>query len=267
MSTNTTARAKAPASTFATLWAIYKRELYSYFITPLAPSLFVVFLLVQGLHFAGIMDHFSRASDVPSTQTPLGAFFGNTVILYVVLFLLVPTITMKHFAEERARGTLESLLTTAVSSEAMVLGKYLSGLTVYVLMWIPTSLYLVILNRENPVNWTLAAAGYAGVLLVGAGYLAIGTLMSALMRTQFLALLMTAFALLVLFVIGMAEFTAKEGSLLHQIATHISVWSQMNDFAAGIIDTPRLVFNATLIVLPLFLGVRVCDHFRNTVQL
>jgi ABC-2 type transport system permease protein len=251
----------------AAIWAIYKRELYSYFITPLAPTLFVVFLLVQGLHFAGIIDHFARSTDLPSTQTPVAAFFGNTVILYVVLFLLVPTITMKHFAEERARGTLESLLTTAVSSEAMVLGKYLSGLTVYVLMWIPTSLYLVILNRENPVNWTLAAAGYAGVLMVGAGYLAIGTLMSALMRTQFLALLMTAFALLVLFVVGMAEFTAKEGSTLQQVATHISVWSQMNDFSAGIIDTPKLVFNGTLIVLPLFLGVRVCDHFRKTVQL
>ncbi len=243
-------------------WPIYKRELFAFFVTPLAWVLICVFLLVQGMHFYLLVDHFSNLGEVASDQTPIQAFFGNTVLLYLILFLLVPAMTMRLFAEERRSGTIESLMTAPVSSSAVVLAKYAAALTTYVAMWAPTALYVVILQRSGEVDWNVAAASYLGVLLVGAGYLAIGLLMSALTKSQFLALVMTAMVILTLFILGIAEFVTKEGTMLHDLCAYVSVWAQMNDFASGIVDTRRLAFNGSLVVLPLFLTTRAVDAWR-----
>ena len=243
-------------------WPIYKRELFAFFVTPLAWVLICVFLLVQGMHFYLLVDHFSNLGEVASDQTPIQAFFGNTVLLYLILFLLVPAMTMRLFAEERRSGTIESLMTAPVSSAGVVLAKYAAALTTYVAMWAPTALYIVILQRTGEVDWHVAAASYLGVLLVGAGYLSVGLLMSALTKSQFLALVMTAMVILALFILGIAEFVTREGTALHDICAYVSVWAQMNDFASGIVDTRRLAFNASLVVLPLFLTTRAVDAWR-----
>lgn len=243
-------------------WPVFKRELFAFFVTPLAWVLIVVFLAVQGLHFAILVDQFSRSPDVVSDQSPVTAFFGNTVILYLVLFLLVPPLTMRSFAEERRSGTLETLLTAPLGTTGIVLGKFMAAFCTYAALWLPTVLYLVILQRSGALDWHLAATSYAGVLAVGAGYLAIGQLASSLTSSQFLALVFTALVLLSMFLLGLGEFVAEDGSALQAIASYVSVWSQMNDFATGVVDSRRLVFDATLIVVPLFLTVRVVDGLR-----
>jgi ABC-2 type transport system permease protein len=243
-------------------WPIYKRELFGFFVTPLAWVLITAFLLVQGMHFFLLVDHFATAGQGGADQTPLQAFFGNTILLYLVLFLLVPPMTMRTFAEERRSGTIETLMTAPVSSVAVVLAKYLAVLTTYVAMWAPTVLYLVILRRTGEIDWGVAASAYLGVFLVGAGYLALGTLMSAITTSQFLALVLTALVILGLFILGVGEFVAREGTLMKDICSHVSVWAHMNDFAAGIVDSRRLVFYGTLVVLPLFVTVRAVDAWR-----
>jgi ABC-2 type transport system permease protein len=242
-------------------WPIYKRELFAFFVTPLAWVLIGVFLLVQGMHFYLLVEHFSH-SEVASDQTPVQAFFGNTVLLYLVLFLLVPAMTMRLFAEERRSGTIETLMTAPVSSAGVVLAKYGAALTTYVAMWAPTVLYLVILSRTGDLDWHVVGASYLGVLLVGAGYLSIGLLASAVTKSQFLALVMTALVILVLFILGIAEFVTPEGTTAHDLCAYVSIWAQMNDFASGIVDLRHLVFNATLIVLPLFITTRAVDAWR-----
>jgi ABC-2 type transport system permease protein len=243
-------------------WPIFKRELFVFFVTPLAWVLVVAFLLVQGMHFFLLVDHFSNQSEVAGDQTPLSAFFGNTVLLYMVLFMLVPPMTMRSFAEERRSGTIESLMTAPVSSTAVVLAKYAAALSTYVVMWIPTVLYLVILGRTGALDWHAAASAYLGVLLVGAGYLAIGVCASALTRSQFLAMIWTALVLLFLFVLGVGEFVAREGTTMHAVCTHVSVWAHMNDFASGMVDSRRLVFYGTMVVLPLFVATRAVEAWR-----
>ena len=149
-------------------WPIYKRELFAFFVTPLAWVLISVFLFVQGMHFFLLVDHFSNPQAAASDQTPIQAFFGNTILLYLVLFLLVPPMTMRLFAEERRSGTIETLMTAPVSSWAVVLAKYASVLTTYVAMWAPTVFYLVILQRTGEIDWGVAASAYLGDLLVTA---------------------------------------------------------------------------------------------------
>ncbi len=243
-------------------WPIFKRELFALFVTPLAWVLIVVFLVVQGMHFFLLVDHFATSVDVTSDETPLSAFFGNTVLLYLVLFVLVPPMTMRLFAEERRSGTVESLMTAPVGNAAVVLAKYSAVLLVYVAMWLPTVLYLVILGRTGDLDWRTAASAYAGVLLVGAAYLSVGLCASALTRSQFLAMVWTALLLLVLFILGVGEFVTREGTVMHDVCSHVSVWAHMNDFASGIVDSRRLVFYGTMIVLPLFVTTRAVDAWR-----
>jgi len=243
-------------------WPIYKRELFGFFVTPLAWVLIVVFLVVQGMHFFLLVDHFALELDVASDESPLSAFFGNTVLFYLVLFLLVPPMTMRLFAEERRSGTIESLMTAPVSSPAVVLAKYAAVMTTYVAMWLPTVLYLVILGRTGGVDRRQAASAYLGVLLVGAGYLALGLCASALTRSQFLAMIWTALVLLVLFTLGVGEFVTREGTLMHDVCAHVSVWGHMNDFASGIVDSRRLVFYGTMIAVPLYVATRAVDAWR-----
>ena len=242
-------------------WPIYKRELFAFFVTPLAWVLITVFLLLQGMNFYWIIDTFAMRVEA-SDQTPLQAFFGNTVLLYLVLFLLVPPMTMRLFSEERRTGTIEPLMTAPVSAVSVVLAKYAAVVTTYLAMWLPTLLYLVILERAGDVDLKAAASAYLGVSLVGAGYLAIGLMMSAATDSQFLALVATALVILALFLLGIGEFIARDGSMLQAVCSHVSVWAQMNDFASGIVDTRRLVFDATLVVFPLFVTTRVVDAWR-----
>jgi len=244
------------------LWPIYKRELFAFFVTPLAWVLIVVFLVVQGMHFFLLVDHFALQRDVASDESPLSAFFGNTVLFYVVLFVLVPPMTMRLFAEERRSGTIESLMTAPVSSAGVVLAKYAAVLTTYAVMWLPTVLYLVILGRTGELDRHQAASAYLGVLLVGAGYLALGLCASALTRSQFLAMIWTALVLLILFTLGIGEFVTRDGTLMHDICAHVSVWGHMNDFASGIVDSRRLVFYGTMVLLPLFVATRAVDAWR-----
>ncbi len=243
-------------------WPIYKRELFAFFVTPLAWVLITVFLLVQGMHFFLLVDHFASSGLEVSDQTPLQAFFGNTVLLYLVLFLLVPPMTMRLFAEERRSGTIEALMTAPVSSVGVVLAKYAAALTTYVAMWAPTVLYLVILRQTGEIDVRVAASAYLGILLVGAGYLAVGLLMSAITKSQFLALVLTASLILSLFILGVGEFVTREGTMMHDICAHVSVWAHMNDFASGIVESRRLVFYGSLIVVPLFATVRAVDAWR-----
>jgi ABC-2 type transport system permease protein len=243
-------------------WPIYKRELFAFFVTPLAWVLITVFLLVQGMHFFLLVDHFASIGQQISDQTPLQAFFGNTVLLYLVLFLLVPPMTMRLFAEERRSGTIESLMTAPVSSVGVVLAKYAAVLTTYVAMWAPTVLYLVILRQTGEIDWHVAGSAFLGVFLVGAGYLSLGLLMSAITTSQFLALVLTAMVILALFILGVGEFVTREGTVMHEICSYVSVWAHMNDFASGVVDSRRLVFYGSLVVLPLFVTVRAVDAWR-----
>jgi ABC-2 type transport system permease protein len=108
----------------------------------------------------------------------------------------------------------------------------------------------------------VVGASYLGLFLVGAGYLAIGLMMSAATKSQFIALVLTSLVLLGLFIAGLGEFVLPEGSALQEASAYLSVWAQMNEFARGLVDSRRLVFDGTLVILPLFVTMRTVDAWR-----
>jgi ABC-2 type transport system permease protein len=245
-----------------TFWPLFKRELFAFFVTPLAWVLIVVFLLVQGMHFYLLIDHFTSQAVPTGDETPISAFFGNTVLLYLVLFVVIPALTMRLFAEERRSGTIEMLLTAPVSSASVVLAKYAAAVTTYGAMWLPTLLYVVILRRTGTLDLRVTASAYLGVLLVGAGYLSLGVCASAVTRSQLIATSLTSLVLVSLFIVGLGEFVVRQGTTAQAICAYVSVWGHMNDFASGIVDSRRIVFYGTMIALPLFVATRVVDAWK-----
>lgn len=243
------------------LWTIFKRELFSLFVTPTAWILIVVFLLIQGFHFYGMVLHFAQNAEISVDQGPVQAFFGESILFYLPLILLCPGMTMRLFAEERRAGTIETLLTAPVGTSAVVLGKFAASFATYLAMWAPTVLYLVILRRAGEIDWQVVGTSYAGVALIGAGYLAIGTLMSAMTQSQLVAIVLSSLVILGLFMVGIGEFIFDAG-VLHDFCAYVSVWGQMGELSKGIVDARRLVLDATLIVLPLFVTVRAVDAWR-----
>ncbi len=241
---------------------IYRREMLSLWVTPLAWVLLTVFLLLEGGIFYSIVVHFSTLPDLAVDTGPVQAFFGQeSILLLMTLILLCPALTMRTFAEERKSATIETLLTAPVTPFAVVLGKYLAVLSTYALIWLPTLLYVVILRKTGSVDWQVVGTSYLGLLGVGASYLAIGVLMSALTKSQLVALLLTLLFVFGLFVMGVGEYVFEQG-LFHDLCAHVSMASQMEDFSKGVVDLRRVVFDASLVALGLFLTTRVVDSWR-----
>ena len=241
-------------------WPIFKRELLSLFVTPLAWVLMTAFLLTQGIHFFLLVTQYSMETGL-TDGSPVQAFFGKTILLYLPLLYTCPLLTMRLFAEERRVGTIEALLTAPVSTTGVTLGKYAAALVTYVVMWAPTLLYILLISRTGDVDWRTVLSGYAGVFGVGAGYLAIGTMTSAMTQSQVTAALVSTMVTVLLFMIGLGEYVTDSGPV-HDGCAYVSVWSQMNDFSQGIIDLRRITFDATLVVVPLFIAARTVDSWR-----
>jgi ABC-2 type transport system permease protein len=241
-------------------WPIFKREMLALFVTPLAWVLIATFLLVQGVHVFLLVTQYATTVDL-GEGGPVQAFFGKTILLYLPLLFVCPLLTMRLFAEERRSGTIEALLTAPVGTAGVTLAKYAAALSTYALMWAPTVLYVIIIGKTGEVDWRAVGSSYLGVIAVGAGFLAIGTMTSALTRSQLAAAVMSAMAVIFLFMVGIGEFVADSGPV-HDVCGYVSVWSQMNDFSQGIIDLRRLVLDATLVGVPLFITVRAVDSWR-----
>lgn len=242
--------------------AIFRREMLSLWVTPLAWVLLVVFLLLQGTIFYSIVVHFSSLADLAVETGPVEAYFGQeSVFLLMTLLLICPALTMRTFAEERRSGTIETLLTAPVTPTAVVLGKYTAVLTTYLAMWAPTCLYVVVLRNTGAVDWHTVASSYFGLFGIGAAYLALGTLMSSMAKSQLIALLLAIFAEFGLFVLGVGEYVFEPG-LLRDLCAHVSMSSQMEEMSRGIIDLRRVIFDASVAGASLFTTARVVDSWR-----
>lgn len=241
--------------------AVFRREILSLWVSPLAWVLLFVFLLLQGASFAWMVSHFGNMTDLSIDAGPVQAYFGQSIFLIVTLLLVCPALTMRLFAEERRSGTIEALLTAPVTATGVVVGKYAATLATYVALWAPTLLYVVILRNTGAVDWWVVASSYLGVVGIGAGYLAVGILMSALTRSQLLAFLLTALVVFGLFIVGVGEYIFEPGPM-REVCAYVSVLTQMDELSKGVVDLRRLAYFATMVVLPLFVATRIVDSWR-----
>jgi ABC-2 type transport system permease protein len=168
---------------------------------------------------------------------------------------------MRTFAEERRRGTIETLLTSTVYSGGEVLGKYVAALLTYAALWLPTTIYFGLLSRIGEIDWRVVGTGYLGVLSSGATYLAVGVFASALARSQLVAAMLAFAAVIGLFMLGLGEFVFPPG-VARDLSGYVSVWSAMNELSRGVVDSRRLVFAVTTTAVALFATQRTVESWR-----
>lgn len=234
-----------------TVLAIFRRELTSYFDSPLAYIVVPAFLVLVGgfsLWFNDIL-----AAGVASMRT---VFFWSAVFY----LLLIPAVTMRLFAEERRTGSLELLVTMPVTEAEMVLGKYLAALGLMTLALALTLTYPLTLASLGDLDWGPVMGGYLGMFLLGAAFCAIGTAASALTRNQIVAFLVALIVCLVPFATGFA--LAKVPPSILPLVQHLSFETHFNNLARGVIDTRNLVFYGSVIGLFLHLAIFALERRR-----
>ena len=234
--------------------AIVRRELIAYFSSPLAYMVLTAFLLMQGYIFYLIVSFLNQ----PGTQamTPLRLFFGGTIFFWLFLLFVVPVITMRLIAEERRSGTIEPLLTAPVTEGQVIAGKFLAALCFYVVLWLPTVIYVLILKSHSAIDLGPVAAGYLGILLLGFLFLGVGTFASTLTNNQLIAAILAFAAMIALFSVGLLEELVVSSSFFKSAFSYMNLWTQMDDFARGIVDTRHVVYQLSVGLLFLFLAAR-----------
>jgi len=213
------------------MWSIALREYASLFRIPLGWIVVSLFLGVAGVVF-------SFAAIVPGQPATMRSFFE---LMWWLLAVIAPAISMRLFSEEMRTGTIEPLLTAPVSEFAVVMGKY--GATVLFLLTLlaPTLLYVLALELLSRPDYGPILAGYLGVVLLGMLYLAVGCLASSLTASQPLAFLGTLFVLFL--VEAVASFVAPIApDLVRRFLYALSPSQRLGDFARGLIDTSHVVF-------------------------
>lgn len=249
------------------LAAIYTRELRAYFLSPIFYVLLVVFQVVSGffyfLHVAGYMERSLMAARNPmAMQVDLQAMLVGPVItnMAFLMMLISPILTMRLLSEEKRSGTLELLLSYPISDTVVVLGKFLAVWTIYALMVLLSSTGMVMLFGITDPHWPAMLSGYLGLLLVGAAFLSVGVLASAITENQIVAAT-NAFPVLVLFwVLGFATAVAPPG--MGRMLESLSTLTHMEKLTQGLIDTADLAYFVLFTAFFLFTAIRVLEAKR-----
>jgi ABC-2 type transport system permease protein len=236
-----------------------RREFAAFFYSPMAYVLLAFSIIANGITFLLIVEFLSNP--YAGHGAALQMLFGGTVFFYILLLGSASLITMRSLAEERHTGTLETLLTAPIGDAQVVLAKYLAALAFNAVLWLPTLLYVGILLRYSTIDLGPVLAGYLGTLGIGAMFLAVGVLASALTRSQIVAALLSLGANFALFLVPIFSYlgpTAGSDSVLG----YMNLWSQMEDFGRGIVDSRWLVYYASVTAFALFAAVQALQARR-----
>jgi ABC-2 type transport system permease protein len=244
-------------------WTLVRRELGAHFLSWTGYVVIAAVLLLIGASFVNLI---AALNDQP-TERPVTEVFYGTYYFWLILLLAAPVITMRCFAQEKATGTFETLMTTPVSDGQVVLAKFTGAMVFYVLMWLPLLPCLFIVRHftddKSILDPGTIGAAYLGIVLVGALYVSLGCFASSLTRSQIVSA-MTGFAIGVsLFLVSFVAllFTSRSGWEA-QVFSHVGLIEHMKDFSAGVVDTRPVVFCVSLTVLFLFLALKVVESRR-----
>jgi ABC-2 type transport system permease protein len=236
-----------------------KREFTAFFHSPIAYVLLTAAAILNGVVFLLIIDFLS------DPRAPHGAamqmLFGGTIFFWILVIVLTPLITMRSIAEERHSGTMETLCTAPIDDVQIVLAKYLAAVGFYAVLWLPTLAYPLLLSRYSHLDLGPIFAGYLGTLGVGMMFAAIGLLGSSVTRNQIIAALVSFGMIMLLFVVGIFDFMAGESSP-DSALRYMNLWTHMEDFGRGIVDTRHLVYYGSVTLFSLFCTVQIVQLRR-----
>jgi ABC-2 type transport system permease protein len=249
------------------VWVIWRKELRSYFVSPIAYILLVMLATIFGWFFWSSLGYFVQMgmeATLEGEQFPMNV--NEQVVrpllsnLNVIGLFFIPMITMRLFAEEKRSGTIELLATSPITDLQIILGKWFAAVTMYALMLLATALDFVFLFRYGNPDWKPLAIGYLGLLLQAGGLLAIGTFISALTKNQIIAGAVTFAICLLLWI---ASWPVQfETATWAKVLAYMCVVTHFESFAKGVLDTKDAFFYLTVIFLGLFFTARSMESLR-----
>jgi ABC-2 type transport system permease protein len=249
------------------VWTIYRKELNSYFVSPIAYILLLMFALVFGFFFwnaLGMFVYYGIESQMRGQMYPMNV--NEQVIrpllsnISVVGLFFIPMITMRLFAEEKRNGTIELLATSPIRDAEVIVGKWLAAVTLYASMLLCTALNFSFLFRYGNPDWKPLAIGYLGLLLQAGALLAVGTFISSLTRNQIIAGAVTFGVCLLLWVLEWVS--GYETAMWARVLAYMSVITHYESFGKGVLATKDAIYYVTLIFLGLFLTARSMESLR-----
>ena len=208
---------------------ILKRELYSYFTSPIPYFVICLFLLATGLLVFSTFFISERAE--------LRNFF---VLLPIVFSFVIPALTMRVFSEEKRSGSYETLLTLPVSVKDIVIGKYLAVFISSVAMLVPTILYILTCYMFGSPDAGPIVGGYIGAVLLVAAFCAIGLFSSAVTKNQIIAFVM-AFSICIVLAF-LDNFSILLPAAIVPAVKFISAASHFESIARGVLDTRDIIY-------------------------
>jgi ABC-2 type transport system permease protein len=243
-------------------FALYKKEVRSYFATPLFYVVATVFLSLCGLFFYSDLNFF--------TQFGFGMdILNNFFQLWFVdmatkgMTFTVPLLTMRLFAEERKLGTMELLFTYPLSDREIFAGKFLAAATVFLVMLAATFLYPLYLYSIQPYAFRVVAAGYAGLVFLGLVFIAIGLFVSSLTDSQVVAGVGSLFLVGLLWAMSWNEASGSDQVM--RVVKGFSTFDHFWNFSKGLIDSTDVLYFLFVTIFFTNLALRSLEsrHWRG----
>ncbi|MBQ7355010.1 MAG: ABC transporter permease [Clostridia bacterium] len=231
--------------------AIYKRELRSYFVSPIGYIFVAIFLIASGLLFSYC-----------TLQAGTGSSVSTYLTLVMYMFIIVlPLLTMKLFSDEKRMRTEQLLLTSPVSLMGMVVAKFLAAYTVFAATYLISCLDFLVLYQYGTPNAAILLGSSLAILLAGGACIAIGVFISALTENQLIAALGTM-AIIVFFILTSILNGYIDNAVIRSVINWVSIMERFVNFTSGIFDFNAIVYYLSLSFVFLFLTVRVYDKRR-----
>lgn len=249
-------------------YLIAKKELHSYFASPVAYVVITMFLVITGYFFYNLLASFStlsfQASVDPTiakqqnllniTETVVRPLFGN---ISMIMLLMMPLLSMRLFSEEKKSGTIELLLTYPISDLEVILGKFFACFAVFILMLLLTITYPLLLVTLGQPEIGPVITGYLGLILMGAAFISLGIFTSSLTENQIIAATLSFGVLFLFFMMGYS--VSLMGPTIGRIIIYISLIGHLEGFAKGVVDTADIIYYSLFTILFIFLTLRVLE--------
>ena len=246
---------------------IFKKELKSYFASPIAYLLLAIFAVIFGFFFYSAVRFFilqgmqmqmmGRGMPMDVNDYVIRPLLTNASVIGL---FLIPMITMRLYAEEKRSGTIELLMTSPVRDLEIVLGKWFAALVLYASILGVSGINIAVLYAFGRPDLKPILVGFLGLLLQGGCLLAIGIFISTLTKNQIIAGGATFAVCLMLWVLDWVS--AYDQSAWAKVISYLSVVTHFEPFSKGVIDTKDIIFYLSMIFFGLFLTTRSVESLR-----
>ncbi len=242
---------------------LLRKELRSYFFSPLAYVIMAFLMILNGVPFVLSL----IAMQAGERQHSLVYFTFNSGWFWMAYLLLFPIITMRLFSEEQKMGTIESLLTAPVRSVQFVLAKYFAAFVFYCFLWLPSLANFLVFEAIGDEAASFSTGSFYGsyllLVVMGCFYLAIGCLASSMTSNQILASIIAFSIILLHFIFGFVHFfsTRMPAEVMERV-TYTSSYEHMRIFSDGLLDSRPLVYYLTSAILLLIATHQVLEYRR-----